>query len=147
MRDQVSTIFAHFASKIRAGSFKIQSLSPLSLVDLNVSYAFVTVKLQNHAAKGVTDKDFELARKIVDVVMWQPALDEQGALEATLRSFNHYPNRNGSRASINLETAVERPVQCDPLGAGQGAARTICAILQTAIERTRAEVRSPFTNS
>lgn len=51
--------------------------------DLNVSYAFVTVKLQNHAAKGITDKDFELARKIEDVVMWQPALDEQGALEGT----------------------------------------------------------------
>ena len=26
--------------------------------DLTVSYAFVTVKLMNHAAKGVTDKDF-----------------------------------------------------------------------------------------
>jgi 4a-hydroxytetrahydrobiopterin dehydratase len=51
--------------------------------DLNVSYAFVTVKLQNHAAKGITDKDFELARKIEDVVMWQPALNEQGALEGT----------------------------------------------------------------
>lgn len=51
--------------------------------DLNVSYAFVTVKLQNHAAKGITDKDFELARKIEDVVMWQPALDEAGALEGT----------------------------------------------------------------
>lgn len=51
--------------------------------DLNVSYAFVTVKLQNHAAKGITDKDFELARKIEDVVMWQPALDDTGALEGT----------------------------------------------------------------
>jgi 4a-hydroxytetrahydrobiopterin dehydratase len=51
--------------------------------DLNVSYAFVTVKLQNHAAKGITDKDFELARKIEDVVMWQPALVEEGALEGT----------------------------------------------------------------
>ena len=51
--------------------------------DLNVSYAFVTVKLQNHAAKGITDKDFELARKIEDVVLWQPALDEHGALEGT----------------------------------------------------------------
>lgn len=51
--------------------------------DLNVSYAFVTVKLQNHAAKGITDKDFELARKIEEVVMWQPALDEAGALEGT----------------------------------------------------------------
>ena len=51
--------------------------------DLNVSYAFVTVKLVNHAAKGVTDKDFELARKIEDVVMWQPGRDESGALEGT----------------------------------------------------------------
>ncbi len=51
--------------------------------DLNVSYAFVTVKLQNHAAKGITDKDFELAQKIEEVVMWQPALNEAGALEGT----------------------------------------------------------------
>ena len=44
--------------------------------DLTVSYAFVTVKLMNHAAKGVTNKDFELAKKIEEVVMWQPALEE-----------------------------------------------------------------------
>ena len=30
-------------------------------------YAFVTVKLMNHAAKGITEKDFELARKIEEV--------------------------------------------------------------------------------
>jgi len=51
--------------------------------DLTVSYAFVTVKLMNHAAKGITDKDFELARKIEEVVMWQPGLDEGGALAGT----------------------------------------------------------------
>ena len=34
--------------------------------DLTASYAFVIVKLTNHAAKGITDKDFELARKIED---------------------------------------------------------------------------------
>lgn len=50
--------------------------------DLTVSYAFVNVKLQNHAAKGITDKDFELARKIEDVVAWQPAA-EGGSLEGT----------------------------------------------------------------
>ncbi len=43
--------------------------------DLAVSYAFVTVKLMNHAAKGITGKDFELAKKIEEVVMWQPGLD------------------------------------------------------------------------
>ena len=50
--------------------------------DLTVSYAFVIVKLMNHAAKGITNKDFELARKIEDVVMWQPA-KEGGSLEGT----------------------------------------------------------------
>jgi len=51
--------------------------------DLTVSYAFVTVKLMNHAAKGVTDKDFALARKIEDVLMWQPAQEAGSALEGT----------------------------------------------------------------
>lgn len=51
--------------------------------DLNVSYAFVTVKLVNHAAKGVTAKDFELARKIEEVVLWQPGADTASALEGT----------------------------------------------------------------
>jgi 4a-hydroxytetrahydrobiopterin dehydratase len=50
--------------------------------DMLVSYAFVIVKLTNHAAKGITNKDFELARKIEDVVMWQPG-KEDGALEGT----------------------------------------------------------------
>jgi len=51
--------------------------------DLTVSYAFVIVKLMNHAAKGVTDRDFELARKIEEVVMWQPGNQEGSALEGT----------------------------------------------------------------
>ena len=51
--------------------------------DLAASYAFVIVKLCNHAAKGVTDKDFELAKKIEDVVMWQPGKEQGSALEGT----------------------------------------------------------------
>ena len=51
--------------------------------DLTVSYAFVTVKLMNHAAKGITDRDFALARKIEEVVMWQPGIEEGTALEGT----------------------------------------------------------------
>lgn len=50
--------------------------------DLNVSYAFVIVKLMNHAAKGITNKDFELAYKIEEIVMWQPSL-EGSTLEGT----------------------------------------------------------------
>jgi 4a-hydroxytetrahydrobiopterin dehydratase len=51
--------------------------------DLTVSYAFVNVKLMNHAAKGITEKDFALARKIEEVVMWQPGREEGAALEGT----------------------------------------------------------------
>ncbi len=51
--------------------------------DMTVSYAFVNVKLMNHAAKGVTAKDFELAKKIEQVVMWQPGADPQTSLEGT----------------------------------------------------------------
>jgi len=51
--------------------------------DLTVSYAFVTVKLVNHAAKGVTDKDFALAAKIEQVLMWQPGKEEGSPLEGT----------------------------------------------------------------
>jgi 4a-hydroxytetrahydrobiopterin dehydratase len=40
--------------------------------DLTVSYAFVIVKLMTHDAKGITDKDFELALRIEDVVGWRP---------------------------------------------------------------------------
>ena len=36
--------------------------------EIAASYAWVEVRLQNHSAKGITDKDFELARKIEDVV-------------------------------------------------------------------------------
>ncbi len=51
--------------------------------DLTVSYAFVIVKLQTHSAKGITDKDFALARKIEEVVAWQPGKESGGALEGT----------------------------------------------------------------
>ncbi len=45
-------------------------------------YAWVEVRLKNHAAKGITDKDFQLAKKIEDVVHWQPG-KEGAALEGT----------------------------------------------------------------
>jgi 4a-hydroxytetrahydrobiopterin dehydratase len=50
--------------------------------DLTVSYAFVIVKLVTHSAKGVTDKDFALAKKIEEVIGWQPG-KEGGGLEGT----------------------------------------------------------------
>lgn len=50
--------------------------------DLTVSYAFVIVKLCTHTAKGITDKDWELAKKIEEIIQWQPGR-EGGALEGT----------------------------------------------------------------
>ena len=50
--------------------------------DITASYAWVEVRLMTHTAKGITQKDFELAKKIEDVVHWQPG-KEDGALEGT----------------------------------------------------------------
>jgi len=57
--------------------------------DLKVSYAWVEVLLMNHEAKGITDKDFELAKKIEEVVEWQPGT-EGGALEGTPRTDQRF---------------------------------------------------------
>jgi len=52
--------------------------------DLSVTYGRVTVKLMTHSAGGITDKDFEVARRIEDVVLWRPS---GGALEGTPNKF------------------------------------------------------------
>ncbi len=47
--------------------------------DLAVTYAKLWVKLKTHSAGGITDKDFDLARKIDEVALWRPT--PGGALE------------------------------------------------------------------
>jgi len=51
--------------------------------DLTVSYAFVIVKLVTHSSKGITEKDFALARKIEEVIHWEPGKTHPGILEGT----------------------------------------------------------------
>jgi 4a-hydroxytetrahydrobiopterin dehydratase len=41
-------------------------------------YAVVIVKLVSHDAKGITEKDFALAKKIEEVVLWDAALESGG---------------------------------------------------------------------
>src|SRR5439155_21326177 len=41
--------------------------------DLALTYAKLWVKLQTHSAGGITDKDFLLAKKIEESVLWRPA--------------------------------------------------------------------------
>ena len=43
--------------------------------DLTVSWGRVVVALSTHSAGGITDKDFELARRCDEVALWRPAPD------------------------------------------------------------------------
>jgi 4a-hydroxytetrahydrobiopterin dehydratase len=53
--------------------------------DLAVTWGKVWVKLKTHSAGGITDKDFALARKIEDVVLWRP--EAGGPLEGVPHKF------------------------------------------------------------
>jgi 4a-hydroxytetrahydrobiopterin dehydratase len=53
--------------------------------DLNVTWGKLWVKLATHSAGGITDKDFTLARKIEDTVLWRPEPD--GPLDGPMGKF------------------------------------------------------------
>jgi 4a-hydroxytetrahydrobiopterin dehydratase len=53
--------------------------------DLAVTWGKLWVKLKTHSAGGITDKDFALAKKIEEVVLWRP--QPGGALEGTPNKF------------------------------------------------------------
>jgi 4a-hydroxytetrahydrobiopterin dehydratase len=53
--------------------------------DLAVTWGKLWVKLSTHSSGGITDKDFALARKIEDTVLWRPESDS--ALEGTPNKF------------------------------------------------------------
>ncbi|MFZ2727502.1 MAG: 4a-hydroxytetrahydrobiopterin dehydratase [Methylococcaceae bacterium] len=51
--------------------------------DMSISYAFVIIKLVTHSAKGITEKDFALAKKIEEVILWDAAVESNGVFEGT----------------------------------------------------------------
>jgi 4a-hydroxytetrahydrobiopterin dehydratase len=53
--------------------------------DLAITWGKLWVKLKTHSAGGITDKDFALARKIEDVVLWRP--EPGGPLAGTPNKF------------------------------------------------------------
>ena len=53
--------------------------------DLSVTWGKLWVKLRTHASGGITDNDFELARRIEDTVLWRP--DDDSPLEGTPNKF------------------------------------------------------------
>ena len=55
--------------------------------DLSVTWGKLWVKLMTHSAGGITDKDFALAKKIEEVVLWRPPAG--GPLDGTPNKFVH----------------------------------------------------------
>jgi 4a-hydroxytetrahydrobiopterin dehydratase len=53
--------------------------------DLSVTWGKLWVKLRTHASGGITDKDFALARRIEETVLWRP--EDDSALEGTPNKF------------------------------------------------------------
>lgn len=56
--------------------------------DLQITYNSVVVMLVTHSEKGITNLDIELAKKIEEVVLWQPGL-EPGGLTGTPDNDRH----------------------------------------------------------
>ena len=55
--------------------------------DLAVAWSSVTVKLNTHSAKGITDKDFELAREIDAVAFKRPEAGRPAGLAGSPHAF------------------------------------------------------------
>jgi len=53
--------------------------------DLNVTWGKLWVKLATHSAGGITDKDFTLARKIEDTILWRP--EDNSPLDGPMGKF------------------------------------------------------------
>lgn len=50
--------------------------------DIHASYGSFEVRLQTHDAGGVTEKDFELAQKIEEVLQWRPESEKSATAGA-----------------------------------------------------------------
>ena len=55
--------------------------------DLAVAWSSVSVRLRTHSAKGITDKDLELAHKIDEIALWRPVPGRQAGLSGVERAF------------------------------------------------------------
>ena len=55
--------------------------------DLAVAWSSVTVKLSTHSAKGITDKDFELARAIDALALQRPEAGRPAGLAGSPHAF------------------------------------------------------------
>jgi 4a-hydroxytetrahydrobiopterin dehydratase len=61
--------------------------------DLSVTWGKLWVKLKTHSHGGITDRDFAVAQKIEEVVLWRPEADS--ALEGTPNKFVYAKDSKG----------------------------------------------------
>ncbi len=102
--------------------------------DITASYAWVEVRLQNHAAKGITDKDFELAKKIEDVVHWQPGKARRRARRHAGQGLSASPISNTTHHDGESPFAVpERNAD----GRAPGSTASPCALDAAVAEAAR----------
>jgi 4a-hydroxytetrahydrobiopterin dehydratase len=55
--------------------------------DLEVTWARVLVKLKTHSQRAITDMDFEMAKRIEEMVLWRPLPGQ--ALDGNPNKFVH----------------------------------------------------------
>jgi len=67
--------------------------------DLTASGAFVIVKLKTHSAKGITNKDFELAHQIEEVVIAYPG--DQGIVLDIVPGDLHFGASSTQRTTLS----------------------------------------------
>ena len=73
--------------------------------DLSVTWGKLWVKLNTHSEGGITDKDFALARKIEEVVLWRPS----PAARWKERPTSLFKPRSRARAmAASIQTASNR---------------------------------------
>ena len=69
--------------------------------DLAVSWGKLTIKLRTHCSGGITDRDFELAQKLDELLLWLPT---GGALEGHSGKFVSSGAKPGSTSSLSPGT-------------------------------------------
>ena len=102
--------------------------------DLTVTWGRLTVKLQNHAAGGITDKDFELARKIEEVVLWRP----------TGRRARGHAEQVGAAGGSDGRAVAARARSVDPKAAPARVLFVTGRLAEPALRRVLEEMAPPF---
>ena len=119
-----------------------------------MTWGKVWVKLTTHSAGGITDKDFELARRIEETVLWRPAEEARSRARPTSScSASTAPERRGGHRYLFVTGKLAAPALRDTLGGAElpfdydvaVLKITVAALMTTAWIARRLEVGSEVT--